>query len=169
MTLCYEVSNLLNERPVGSLPSADSEVNILTPNSLLLGRATAVNPRGWQPCATGNIVTRYHLVQAVTDEFWKKWTELFAPTLVVHRKWNTAYRNLRPGDIVIVADRNTLRGEYRLAEVREVFPGADGKVRKVTLRYKTYKVGEKPQKYSGAKDTTVSRSVHCLALLVPVD
>ena len=167
-TLCSEVSNLLNERPIGNLPSTDSEMNVLTPNSLLLGRATAVNPLGWQPHGL-RITTRYHLVQAITDEFWRKWTELYAPTLVVYRKWHTAYRNLKPGDIVIVADKNTLRGEYRLAEVKEVFPGSDGKVRQVTVRYKAYKVGEDVREYSGARDITVSRSVHRLALLVPVD
>lgn len=48
-TLCYEVANVLNERPIGSTLGLESELNILTPNSLLLGRATAVNPRGWQP------------------------------------------------------------------------------------------------------------------------
>ena len=74
-TLCSEVCNLLNERPIGSLPSIDSELNILTPNSLLLGRAIAVNPRGWQPQGSC-INTRYRIVQAIADEFWKKWTEI---------------------------------------------------------------------------------------------
>ncbi|CAB4041179.1 Hypothetical predicted protein, partial [Paramuricea clavata] len=78
-----------DERPIGTLPSADSELNILTPNSLLLGRATAKNPGGWQPNGN-NPGKRYHVVQIVTDEFWKKWTELYAPALVIRRKWNTA-------------------------------------------------------------------------------
>ncbi|KAL9987899.1 hypothetical protein ACROYT_G002279 [Oculina patagonica] len=125
LTVCCEVSNLLNERPIGVKPSVDSVINALTPNSLLLGRATASNPMGWQPCDT-SIVTRYHLVQSVVEDFWKRWTELYAPALVVHRKWHTATRNLRPGDVVIVADKNTLRGDYRLALVKDVFPGGDG-------------------------------------------
>ena len=41
-------ANLLNERPIGSLPSADADLNVLTPNSLLLGRATSKNPGVWQ-------------------------------------------------------------------------------------------------------------------------
>ena len=52
---------------------------------------------------------------------------------MVQRKWFTASRNLRAGDVVIVADKNTLTGEYRLALVKDVFPGEDGKVRKVTV------------------------------------
>ncbi|CAB4034849.1 RNA-directed DNA polymerase from transposon X-element [Paramuricea clavata] len=85
MTVCSEATNHLNERPIGTLRSADSELNILTPNSLLLGRATAKNPGGWQP-NSNNPGTRYHAVQNVKDEFWKKWTELYAPALVIRRK-----------------------------------------------------------------------------------
>ncbi|CAB4019975.1 Hypothetical predicted protein [Paramuricea clavata] len=158
-----------DERPIGTLPSADSELNILTPNSLLLGRATAKNPGGWQPNGN-NPGKRYHVVQIVTDEFWKKWTELYAPALVIRRKWNTANRNLRPEDVVIIADRNTLRGDYRLGIVQEVFLSQDGKVRRVNVMYKNFQVGEKVQKYKGHNEAViVSRSSQRLSLLVPVD
>ena len=168
LTVCSEVSNLLNERPIGAQPSTDSTINVLTPNNLLLGRATASNPLGWQPYGT-SISTRYHLVQSVVNDFWKRWTELYVPTLIVQRKWNTASRNLCPGDVVIVADKNTLRGDYQLALVRDVFPGQDGKVRRVTVQYKSYRTGERVHEYRGAKDIVVSRAVQRLALLVPVD
>ena len=62
LTVDSEVSNLLNERPIGTLPGADSEFNILTPNNLLLGRATAKNPGDWQPQGN-NPRSRYYLVQ----------------------------------------------------------------------------------------------------------
>ena len=166
LTVCSEVSNLLNERPIGTQPSQDSTLSILTPNSLLLGRATASNPLGWQPYG-GSIATRYHLVQSIVDEFWKRWTELYAPTLLVQRKWHTACRNLRPGDVVIVADRNVLRGNYRLAMVKEVFPGQDGKVRRATVQYESYRTSEKIREYRGAENVVVSRAKQRLSLLAP--
>ena len=86
LTVCSEVSNLLNERPIGVKPSEDSAINVLTPNSLLLGRATASYPLGWQSSET-TISSWYHLVQSAVDDFWKHWTELYAPTLVVQQKW----------------------------------------------------------------------------------
>ena len=96
--------------------------------------------------------------------------QLYAPTLVIQRKWNEHTRNLCLGDVVIVEDRNVLRGEYQLGIVKEVFPNADGKVRRVLVTYKNFRVGNIGQKYYGVSDTvTVSRSVHRLALLVPVD
>ena len=128
LTVCSEAANLLNERPIGTLPSADSDLSVLTPNSLLLGRATSKNPRAWQPyIRSQNPKTRYHLVQSAVHDFWEKWIQLYAPTLVIQRKWNVSTRNLCPGDVVVTADKNVMRGEYRLGIVKEVFPGADAK------------------------------------------
>ena len=53
-------------------------------------------------------------------------------------KWKTTTRNLRPGDVVNVADKNTLRGEYRLGLVYELFPGQDERVRRVSVMYKNF-------------------------------
>ena len=57
--------------------------------------------------------------------------------IVIQRKWNVHTCNLRLGDVVIVADRNVLRDEYRLGIVKEVF----GKVRRVLVTYKNFRVG----------------------------
>lgn len=132
LTLCAEAANLLNERPIGRLPSADSELKVLTPNCLLLGLSTAKNPSGWQPFTYNpNTRNKYHLVQTVMEDFWEKLTQLYAPTLIIERKWHVIRRNLRVGDVVIIADKNVPRGEYRLGVVKEVFPDRDNKVRRV--------------------------------------
>lgn len=170
LTVCTEAANLVNERPIGTLPSCDSELNVLTPNSLLLGRSTAKNPGKWQPFTySKHPTTRYHLVQAAVEDFWEKWVQLYAPTLVVRRKWHVNTRNLCPGDVVIVADKNVLRGNYRLGLVQEVFPDEDGKVRHVLVKYKNFRVGKDRSCYGISDEVTVSRSVQRLALLVPVE
>ena len=69
----------------------------------------------------------------------------------------------------IMADKNTLRGDYRLALVKEVFPGEDGKVRRVAIQHKSYRTGERAHDYRGARVTVVSRAAHRLALLVPAE
>ena len=47
-----------------------------------------------------------------------------------------------------------------------MFPGKDGKVRNVTIVYKTFQQGELMRTYKGAHDIRVSRSAQRLALLV---
>ena len=168
LTICYEAANLLKERPIGTLPGADSNLNILTPNTLLLGRACAKNPGNWQPTRQ-HIAKRYHFVQAVVSEFWAKWIELCAPALVTRYKWTEPTRNLRPGDIVLIADKSPIKGDYRLGMINEVVAGNDGKVRRALVKYKNYKVGERDHEYTGREEVVVSRSVHRLALLVPVE
>ena len=167
LTMCTEVANILNERPLGTLSGADSEVNILTPNCLLIGRATSKKTIAWQPC--NNVQNRYAYVQQATAQFWKHWIEKYAPTMVWHKKWHASSQNLQVGDVVVVADSDSYKGDYHLGRIVEVHPGEDKRVRRVSLAYKNYKVGEKTYEYKGCKDTVVSRSVHCLALLVQME
>ena len=100
-------SETLVNDPIQISNQADLLIQCLTANSLLLGRATTSNHLGWQPSET-NTSSQYHLVQSVVEDFWKQWTELYAPTLLVQRKWHPARCNLHPGDVVIVADKNIL-------------------------------------------------------------
>ena len=166
--LLYEAANLMNERPLGTLPGSDSELSILTPNSLLLGRSTAQNPGGWQP-TTGQL-KRYHHVQQVLQCFWSQWMKTAAPKLFRDPKWQEAKQNLKPGDVVLVFDDNSIKGEYRLARVKEVYPDAQGLVRKALVIYAVYKVGEKTgNNYTGSRKQEVIRPVQRLALLQSVD
>ena len=167
LTVFTETANLLNERPIGTLPCEDSELSILTPNSLLLGRTNASNSGGWD--GDVNLKGRVQYIGKIVQNFWSEWTKLYAPTLIYQSKWKKRTRDLRPGDVVGIADSNSLRGQYRVGVVREVFPGLDGIVRKVSVGYKNFKVGEQVQVYGGAKEVVVIRSVQRLALLVPVD
>ena len=100
--------------------------------------------------------TRYHLVQAAVEDFWEKWVQLYAPTLVVRRKWHVNTRNLRPGDVVIGADNNVLRGSYRLGLVQEVFPDEDVKVRRVLVKNKNFRVAKDRSCYGIGEAVMVS-------------
>jgi hypothetical protein len=168
MTVCAEVANMLNERPLGISSSDNSEeVCIVTPNSQLIGRPFARNHGRW---STGdNSKTRQQFVSSISESFWKAWAALYAPTLIHQRKWHKCSRDLKPGDIVAIADSNSLRGQYRIARVVEVFPGVDGIVRRVSVAYKNFRVGDRTYEYTGSREVVVVRSVQRLALLVPFD
>ena len=162
-----EVACLMNERPIGFAPGLDNDINILTPNSLLLGRSSSINPGGYH--SPTSLLSRVTVVRELVDAFWSAWTELYAPTLMKQSKWNNQERFLRVGDIVLVADSNTVRGEYRLARVSSVHPSVDGIVRKVSVEYVIYKTVSKKFELIDGRITSVPRSVQRLSLIIPVE
>ena len=159
----YDVANIVNERPIG-VTSVDSELSVITPNSLLLGRSTAKNPGGWQP--TSGLMKQYHIVQQICSAFWTQWISNVSPGLITDAKWHAQGQNIKPGDVVLVADKSALKSQYKLALVKEVIQSSDGRVRKAQLLYKHYKVGDKLVEYTGSTEQTIFRPVQRLALIV---
>ena len=167
LTALTEAANLLNERPIGIMPSPDNSLNILTPNNLLLGRSTAMNPGGID--ASVSLYSRATAINDVVAEFWHQWTQLYAPTLLKQSKWTHETRPLQVGDVVLVADSNVLKGEYRLAVVAAVHPSKDGIIRRVSVRYTVYKSVSKDMQLRGGRAVIIERSVQRLSLIAPVE
>ena len=106
-------------------------------------------------------------MESLAEQFWDQLIQLFVPTMVHQSKWKREQEDLKIGDVVLVLDgvHVAFKGKYRLARVVEVYPGQDGKVRKVGIAFKNYLVGEKVHEYAGAPDTIVKRPVQRLVLL----
>ena len=166
LTVMFEVGNLMNERPIGIHPTQPDEGSYLSPNHLLLGRATASVPSG--SFDTGGNKQRYQLVQQIIDSFWKRWRRDYFPTLIVRNKWHIQRRNIAVGDIVIVQDTDTMRGKWKIARVSDVYPGNDGCVRNVQLQYKNLSERSTPH-YTGSKYTEIRRPVQKVVVLLPVE
>jgi hypothetical protein len=161
--MLYDVANIVNERPIGTMPGSDSEINIITPNSLLLGRSTAKNPGGWEP--RSSILKRFHLVQEVSQAFWKQWTRSVAPGLITSTKWQVQKRNLQVGDVVLICSESAIKGEYRLGVIKEVFPDSAGVVRKAAVMYKHHTMKDNKLR---SREEVVLRPIQRLALVAPI-
>ena len=66
--------------------------------------------------------------------FWRRWTKEYVPQLIKRQKWHKQHRNLRVGDVVLVADLRYPRGQWPLAVVTRVKEGRDGLIRTATVR-----------------------------------
>ena len=158
-TIVFEAANMVNGRPIGLKPDESSDLSYLSPNDILLGRSTSKVPD--QTFDTNNYLSRrYRFVQALSEEFWKKWTNMYFPSLCIQTKWHHTKRNLQVGDVVVVAERKLPRNKWRIAKVDEVTPGIDGLVRRVKVIYKNK---------DSSQYTKVERSVQRFIVLLPVD
>ena len=120
-----------------------------------------------------SLTKRLRFMEDTTKDFWRKWFVQVFHNLVPSYKWRQKYRDVLVGDIVLMKDSNLLRCEYRLARVKETFPGEDGHVRRVKLEYKnlqqTGNVRSAVEDLKKTKFTEVERSIHNIAVIVPVD
>jgi len=57
--------------------------------------------------------------------------------LKLRKKWREAKDNQKVGDVLLVVDQNAPRGQWRLGQVEEVFPGQDGQERLVQVSTNT--------------------------------
>lgn len=165
-TALFDVAGLLNERPIGTKTTDPNEGAYLCPNDLLLGRTSRNAPIGhWTPSNSSKV--NLSAIHEIVEAFWKKWMKFYFPTLIVQKKWHTEVRNVCIGDIVLLQqDSNDYKGVWRLAQVSEILDSSDGKVRSVKLRYKQ----QGPDgTYKGLQDTYVTRSVHRLVMILPVE
>ena len=161
-TIFFKCANIMNERPIG-LKNADH--SYFCPNQLLLGRSSIKTPVAKFDSSL-NPRKRFQFIENLTQVYWKQWQIHYFPSLILQQKWHVEAGNLSEGDVVLVQDTNSLRGQWKLAEVHTVEPSNDGKVRDVVLRYKNHVDGTS---YNGSKDLYIKRSVHRLVVVVPVD
>ena len=172
-TLLAETAQLVNERPIGMKPNEQVDSSYLSPNSLLLGKNSdriCAGPflqpdQPWSDPSTYK--SRFLLVQAIVEQFWNNWMRLYFPSLVIRKKWHVDKRNLRVGDVCVMKDSNSLRGEWRLARVSCCYPDKWGKVRNVELLVKPRQGANGD--YVGGSPLYLKRHVQNLILLVPCD
>ena len=161
------MADILNSRPLNKKPNVDPlDGGPVTPNHLLLGRATGESPVG-EFDVKMNITKRSQMIEQVVDDWWKKWYSQVFQSLVPAYKWHQKYREVQVGDVVLMHDENAVKGHYRLGRVKETIPSrTDNIVRKAIVEYKNAKFGSDLKKLK-MKET--ERAIHNLVGIVPND
>ena len=78
---------------------------------------------------------QYRQSQAIVEHFWKRWLKEYVPHLTERRKWTTDRRNVEVGDLVLIIEPNTPRGQWPLGQVLETYPDKrDNVVRVVKVK-----------------------------------
>ena len=165
LTVMYEASQLVNQRPIGQHPKHPDDGPYLCPNDFVIGRASPRVPQGPFKTRCSN-KHRLDFIESVVDQFWKRWIKDVFPNMIIRPKWHVEQRNVQVGDIVMIQDSDAFRGNYRMGTINKTFPGVDGKVRSVRVGYKNNDTGPN---YTGKNFTYVDRPVRKLIVIVPVD
>ena len=156
----FEIANIINSRPIGIVSGSDPRhPEPITPNDLILGRATNEVPQG--PFDSEKRITRrFRFLQSLVTDWWHEWYAVVLPSLVPSYKWLQRHRNVCVGDVCLIRYGKDKRATYRLGRVIEVSKGSDDLVRKVKLEYKLSDENV---------FRTVDRPIHGIAVIVPIE
>jgi len=173
-TFLSDVIFIINSRPLMRRAGEDVLSGPpITPLHLLGGRCTQNIPL---PNLDENprLSKRLRFLEETKQEFWKKWFLQVFHNLVPVYKWRKEHRDVQVGDVVLLKDSNLLRGEYRMARVKDVVKGEDGHVRRVKLEYKNLQptgssVSQAVKDLQSREFQETERSIHNVAVIVPAD
>ncbi|XP_062248605.1 uncharacterized protein LOC133957162 [Platichthys flesus] len=134
-TFLYETMAIINSRPLSVEHLNDpTGPEPLTPNHILTMKSSIILPPPGQFCKEDlYLCKRWRKVQFLANEFWQRWKREYLLNLQQRRKWQKISRNSQIDDIVILQEDGSPRNEWKLAKVVEVYPSADGMVRKLKL------------------------------------
>ncbi|KAL1448522.1 hypothetical protein WDU94_000574 [Cyamophila willieti] len=133
-TLC-RIESLLNSRPIGVPASCPiDDIQCLTPGHFLIGAPLVARPEPNVSDVPSNRLSRWELLQQVTQHFWKRWAREYLQTLIQRDKWFSNPANIRVGDLVVLMLDNQPPLSWPLARILEVLPAQDGVVRIVSLQ-----------------------------------
>ena len=133
-TYLTEIESLINGRPLVPISDDINDLEALTPNHFLLGRA---NANVYNSPATNNITcyqSKWKFIQEMVSFFWKRWIAEYLPYLTERKKWQTNQRNFEVGDLVVVADKSVKRSHWPLGRIVRVIKGSDDVVRVVEVK-----------------------------------
>ena len=132
-TLLVMAEGIVNNRPLTAVSSDPKDLEPLTPNHLLIHRRSAA-PIGLFNEKDMHSRRKWRQVQYLADVFWRRWTKEYLPLLHQRTKWQEPQRNVQPGDLVLILERQLPRNEWPTGRIVDIQPGADGLVRAARVR-----------------------------------
>ena len=160
-TLGQQIANSINNLPIGLGNKTENleNLDILTPNRLLLGRNNNRSPT--TPLTLSNDVKR--IVETNSDIFnvwFKSWLISYVPTLIHQPKWFENDRSVSAGDVVLfLKSEKEFENIYQYGLVKSVTLSKDGLIRSVGIEYKNHTENVKRTTNRGVRDIVVIHPV----------
>ena len=139
-TLLTEVEHFMNNRPLTAVSSDSGDIEPLTPNHFLLGRAYSNVPLSSTYQSPSSITKQWKYAQQLADHLWNRLQKEFYPSLIPRQKWTAVSKPLKPGSVVWILQEFTPRGLWPLGRINS--PVSHGKEVEFSEegQYRQYKV-----------------------------
>lgn len=133
-TVFCKVEAVLNSRPLCPVSSDPNDLEVLTPGHFLIGQPlNAVSEYSLQDVKMCKL-SRFQLLQQITQRFWHRWHLEYLHTLQQRVKWTDHVVPPKEGDLVLLKDENVPPLHWRRGRIVKLYPGSDGVVRLADVR-----------------------------------
>ena len=165
-TAFYEVTSVLNNKPLTATDIGSPTEQIITPNQLLTMKTgfTPAPPPGRFTDEEIYGRAQWRKAQQLADDFYRTWKSEYLSEITKRQKWTQPRRNAKIGDVVLLQDNSVSRNCWNLGVVDAVHEADDGHVRNVTLRMANRNIDMKGIPY--AQPAILQRPIHKTVLLV---
>ncbi|XP_025157695.1 uncharacterized protein LOC112589293 [Harpegnathos saltator] len=133
-TLLARIEACLNSRPLCPLTDDPQDLESLTPGHFLIRRPLLCPPERSLGDVQVARLSRWQLLQHMTEHLWERWSREYLAQLQVRGKWLVASRPLDIGDLVILADSRFPPTRWPLGRITGLLPGPDRHVRVAQVR-----------------------------------
>lgn len=133
-TLLCRIEACLNSRPVAATSDSLDDYRALIPGHFLIGANLVAIPEPSVLELSENRLSRWQLVQRLSEGFWKSWVSDYLHTLQQRPKWRVIHRLARIGQIVLVRNPLAPPSHWELGRITACHPGDDGLTHVVTVK-----------------------------------
>lgn len=133
-TLLAQIEACLNSRPLYRIDDATEMA--LTPAHFLIGEPIVGVPDINYEHKKVTLLTRWQLIQRLTQDFWRKWQSEYLHSLQQRYKWQKPIRSPAIGDLVVIKEEDLPPTKWLLGKIKLLHPGADNLTRVVTIQCK---------------------------------
>lgn len=134
-TTLTEIEACLNSRPLCAQTDDPEDLTALTPGHFLIGEAPMVKPDLDITDVPVNRLTRWKLVNQITQRFWQRWNQEYITTLQQRPKWREPHANVQVGQLALIKDERLPPAKWLLCRITATHTGADGKIRVADVKY----------------------------------
>ena len=135
-TVGDQIANCVNDTPLATryVPRDVEQVDLLTPNRLLLGRNNDRSPAA--PLCVGTSPEKLIEQNRIMTAWFECWLTSHVPKLVDQPKWFSSDSDVKIGDVVLFLKKEReFAGNYQYGIVKDVEVSRDQKIRKVLVEY----------------------------------
>ena len=124
-TILYELSSIINSRPIAELNG-----HILTPNKLMFGSELRKPPQPPSKSETkSDLLTEWRSKQRNLTAAWKVWQELYLKQLRHFQRNTSKYEHLNVGDWALIKGQTNNRDKWPIGRILETIPDKKGVIR----------------------------------------